>query len=723
VLLVVLLVPLAVVGLGLGGAAALTSSCKLSTLHPSDIGENTFVYASDGSLLGAIPAERNRQPVPLWDMSPWLRKATVAIEDRRFYKHGGVDYEGIARALWHDLKAGRVVEGGSTITQQLVRDMYISRKVTLHRKLEEACLAIKLSKKWSKDRILQTYLNRVYYGSHAYGVEAAAETYFSRHARNLSLDQAAVLAGLPQQPSRFNPFEQPGRALDRRDEVLRAMLANGDITRRQYRRAIGHRDITLKRGTLYTQIHEPYFFGYVRAELVKHYGEQVVRFGGLRVRTTIDRRLQVLSRKAVWGTLTAPTDPAAAIVSIDPANGYIRAMTSVAPTLKRSEFNLAAQARRQAGSTFKTFVLATAIARGINPATTSYLSAPLSYPVPRTSQVWDVSTYDHTYKGPISIERATLASDNTVYARLTLDMGARNVAAMAHRLGVRTHLAPVPSLGLGSIAVSPLEMASAYATLAAGGVYSTPTAITKVIRPDGSVDTSWGSPKRRRVISDGVAAEVTRVLAENVQSGTGIAANFGRPAAGKTGTTENHADAWFCGYTPQLSTTVWVGYPRAEIPMLSVHGISVAGGTFPAEIWRKFMQAALGGLPYRDFPAATEPVVWRPFSGHYAFAGSGYDSRSTSTPYYGNGGASNGGSSGNGYSSGSTTVPAPQPSPVPTPPPSPATPPPPPASPPPVAPPPAAPPPVVAPPPPPVSPPPVIAPGPPPVQPPTPPAH
>jgi penicillin-binding protein 1A len=249
-----------------------------------------------------------------------------------------------------------------------------------------------------------------------------------------------------------------------------------------------------------------------------------------------------------------------------------------------------------------------------------------------------VSTYDHTYLGSVSIERATLSSDNTVYARLTVDLGPENVARMAHTLGVRTELQPVPSIGLGSIGVSPLEMASAYATLAARGVYTPPHAITKVVLPGGVVDKRWNRSHRRRVIPDGVAYEVTKILEENVQSGTGVAAAIGRPAAGKTGTTENHADAWFCGYTPDLTTAVWVGYPRAEVPMESVHGIAVAGGTFPAEIWHRFMAPALAGTPPRGWAL---PAIWptyRPWHGRYQFGGASSDSLQqtpTPTPYYG----------------------------------------------------------------------------------------
>jgi penicillin-binding protein 1A len=623
-----------VTAIGFGGAAAIRSSCSLGSLEPAALGHNSFVYAADGQLLGSIPSVRNRQPVPLENMSPWLRQATVAIEDRRYYQHGGVDYEGIARALWKDLRAGRVVEGGSTITQQLVRTLYIAdRERTLERKLKEACLAIKLSEAWSKDRILTAYLNHVYYGNRAYGVEAAAQTYFSRRARNLNLNQSALLAGLTQAPSAYDPIDSPERALNRRDAVLRAMLENGNISRREYRRAIADRDLGLKPGTLYSRIRQPYFFSFVREQLVDRYGEKRVQSGGLRVYTTIDPRLQRLAEQAIRDTLYYASDPASAVVSIDPRTGAIRAMTGVIPGRSNNQFNLAAQARRQAGSTFKTFVLTTAVARGIDPSSTSYLSAPFHYEPSDGSEDWDVSTYSHSYLGTVSIESATLASDNTVYARLTLDLGPGSVAGMARSLGVRTPLSPVPSVGLGSISVSPLDMASAYATLAGEGIYSRPRAITKVVLPGGRVDKHWGKSHRKRVISDGTAYEVTQILEENIESGTGTAAAIGRPAAGKTGTTDDHADAWFCGYTPDLATTVWVGYPSAEIPMESVHGISVAGGTFPAEIWRRFMSPALATTPATDWREPTVWPVWQSWDGTYQYSGGSYDEYSDDYDY------------------------------------------------------------------------------------------
>jgi len=690
-----------VVAAGFGGAAAFEKSCSLSELRPVSTGPqggpaNSFVYAANGSLLGAIPAEKNRQPVALSQISPWMGKATVAIEDKRFYRHGGVDYRGIVRAAVKDLRAGRVVQGGSTITQQLVRNLYISRQRTLKRKLKEACLAIKLARNKPKDWILGSYMNAVYYGNHAYGIEAAAQTYFSRRASKLTLDQSALIAGLPQAPSVFDPIHRPLDALERRDQVLRAMLENGALTRRQFVSAMSDRKLHLVPGRLYSLIREPYFFSYVRDQLIAEYGANTVRTGGLKVYTTIDPRLQAAARRAIVGTLYSRTDPASALVSIDPSTGAIKAMTAVTPGRTGNQFNLVAQAKRQAGSTFKMFVLAAAVDQGINPETTYYVSGPFHYQPDPYSPAWDVSTYDHTYLGSTSIENATLHSDNTVFAQLTLDVGPAKVAAMAHRLGVRSPLttkegAYVPSLGLGSIPVSPLDLASAYTTLAAGGIYSKPMAIRKVVLGSGREDTDagWGEPERKRVISQGVAYTVTQILEHNVQYGTGTGANFGRPAAGKTGTTDNYADAWFCGYTPNLAATVWIGYPRGEIPMLNVHGIAVSGPTFPATIWKSFMIAATGRTRAVDFRVPSVLPTWHSFTrGQYAVG-----TYSPPPSYY----YDSGGSSGSPPPPPPPPPPAPHqktPSPPPPPPPTPPPPPPPPpTSPPPTPPPPPPPPP------------------------------
>jgi penicillin-binding protein 1A len=552
-----------------------------------------------------------------------------------------------------------------------VRNLYIKEKSqTLGRKATEACLAIKLAREKSKTWILNAYMNQVYYGNHAYGIEAAAQTYFSKPARELTLNQSALLAGLPQAPSVFDPFQRPAQAIARRDEVLRAMLANGNITSSQYANAVAKRNLRLKAGRLYSHIREPYFFGYVREELQRQYGANTVRSGGLKVYTTIDPRLQRFALDAIKRTLPYSSDPAAAIVSINPHNGAIRAMTEVSPGNPKNQVNFASSARRQPGSTFKTIVLTTAISQGISPSTT-YLSAPFKYDPTETGScdtnpptAWCPQTYDHSYIGPTSIENATLRSDNSVYARLSLDVGPENIADIAYRLGVRTDLmtgdgAYVPSMGLGSRVVTPMDMASVYSTLAAGGVYSKPMAIRKVILPGGKIDTEagWGVPQRKRAVPDWVAAEVVRILEENMTSGTGVGAYFGKTSAGKTGTTDNYADAWFCGFTPGLEATIWIGYPRGEIPMTSVHGISVSGPTFPATIWKLFMERAANLAPFpKEFHTPKTSPVWITHKLQYALTG-GYYSQSSSGSYSSGGQTTT--SSGNDSADGFSQVPGP----------------------------------------------------------------
>ena len=618
--MLVVLLPVVALATAAGGIYAFSSSCDLGSLRPVNTGANSFVYASDGSLLGAIPAEQNRTPVPRSRISPWMAKATVAIEDRRFYQHGGVDPIGILRAIVDDIRARHIVEGGSTITQELVRNLYLSREQTLSRKIVEACLAIKLSRSWSKDRILTAYLNEVYYGNHSYGIQAAAETYFSEPASRLTLEQAALLAGLPQAPSIYDPFHDAADALARRNQVLYAMRQNGDIDGETYVAAVGDRSLHLKPGSAYSRIKEPYFFGYVEDLLQEAYGANTVRSGGLKVVTTIDPTLQAAARTAIEHILTAKTDPASAIVAIDPKTGAIRAMTAVTPGNDSNQFNFVTSAHRQPGSTFKTITLAAAVAAGMDPFNTFYLSAPFYY----APLKWKVETYEHTYSGVESVANSTVQSDNTVYARLALDVGPENIVAMAQKLGVRSPLPAVPSLTLGSVGVTPLDMASAYATLAAGGIYSKPMAITKVVLPNGKVDTQtgWGRPQQDRVIPDWVASTVTKVLENNMLYGTGTGAHVaGHTDAGKTGTTDNYADAWFSGYTPFLEATVWMGYPQAEIPMLDVHGITVSGPTFPASIWHLFMSSVIGSSKDVPFPPPSSQPSWVTWRGRYEYSG------------------------------------------------------------------------------------------------------
>jgi penicillin-binding protein 1A len=598
-----------------GGAVYFSSSCDLSTLRPVRQADNSLVYGANGSLIGVLPAVENRTGVGRDAISAWMPKATVAIEDRRFYQHGGIDPLGILRAFVADLSAGHIVQGGSTITQELVRNLYLSREQTLQRKVVEACLAIKLARAWPKSKILTAYLNDVYYGNHAYGIEAAAETYFSVPASRLTLEQAALIAGLPQAPSYYDPVHNPAAALARRDEVLHALWQSKDVTEAQYAAATHDRSLHLRPSSAYAS-GEPYFVGYVENLLQETYGAATVRAGGLKIYTTIEPRLQRAAVRALATELHGRHDPAGALVSIDPATGAIRAMAGVTPGMSAGEFNLATAAERQAGSTFKPIVLAAAVADGMNPWSTRYLSAPFYYPPLH----WHVRTYDGTYDGPETVAGATLQSDNTVYARLAIDVGPGSIVSMAQKLGVQTPLQAAPSLALGTGAVTPLDMASVYATLAAGGVYSKPLAIRRVVFPGDKVGGGWGQPQRTRVVPDWVAATVTNVLEENMLHGTGVGAHVpGRVDAGKTGTTDDYADAWFCGYTPSLEATVWIGYPRGEIPMLDVHGATVSGPTLPATAWRLFMERADAVTSTAAFAAPVSPARFAPWTGRYSY--------------------------------------------------------------------------------------------------------
>jgi penicillin-binding protein 1A len=627
-LLGVLVVLVCIIIAGLAGVgyiiAIAATGPDLDELKPVDKGESSAVYAADGSLLGYVQSDIVRQPKSFDYMPPELRQATVAIEDERFYEHGGVDPEGIVRAAVKNVTSGSTVQGGSTITQQLVRALYIQDpQRDYKRKIREAKLAQELEDKHSKRWILEQYMNDVPYGTvggrTALGAEAASQVFFAKHASKLTLDQAALLAGLPQAPSQYNPFQNPQAAVQRRNEVLQKMSDNGFISQSRANAAM-QKGLGLKRGNLYTKRREPYFFDYVEQLLIERYGVGVYRKGGLKVYTTIDPALQKAGRETIDRTLYLKTDPASAIVSIDPHNGYIRAMAS-SGTYNDRTFNLAAQGHRQPGSTFKTMVLTTAILQGVDPEKTYYTSKPLHLQIPGYG-TWNVKTYGGTYQGTVNLVKATLTSDNSVYAQLDVDLGPKKVAETAHRLGVTTKLDGVPSEGLGGLrlGVSPLEMARAYATLASGGIRHKPIAIRKVKFADGKSD-NFTSDKGKRVMTDGEAYEVTQILKKNIQAGTGTKAQvIGCPAAGKTGTTDNFNDAWFDGYTPDLATAVWVGYPNALKEMTNVHGIAVNGGSFPTQIWGEYMKIAKGSN-CNDFPQPKVPFKGSAFHGEHSASG------------------------------------------------------------------------------------------------------
>jgi penicillin-binding protein 1A len=594
---------------------------SLATCKPIDKGGNTVIYAADGSKLGTVASPQVRSLVSIERVPKSVQLATVAIEDQRFYQHDGLDYEGILRAAVKDLEAGEAVEGGSTITQQLVRNLCIENpQRTLERKIEEAQLAIEYAERHSREEILGSYLNVASYGTvegtTAVGVGAASEVFFSKPVWKLRLPEAALLAGLPQAPSEYNPLLAPKAAKARRNQVLRQMAKLGYVSEERARTVMAG-GLRVNLDESYFEHREPYFFDYVESRLIDEYGANTVRRGGLEVHTTIEPELQEVGLEAMRSALPYSTDPSSALVSIDPRNGHIRAMVS-SSNYEESKFNLASQGHRQPGSTFKTFVLTTAIRQGIDPYSTYYTSKPLDLYLPQWGH-WTVHTADEGYLGTVNLQQATVASDNTVFAQLDLDVGPAAVAATAHQMGITSPLDGIPAEGIGGlrIGVSPLEMSSAYATLAGGGLHREPVAVARVVFPNGHVDRPEAS-KPRQAVSPAAAWEVTRLLHDNITEGTGTAAYTGCAGqAGKTGTTDEYTDAWFAGYQPNLSTVVWVGYPESnDISMSSVHGRTVFGGTFPAEIWHSLYAGA--GVPCEEFEEPSQQISWAPFYGRYA---------------------------------------------------------------------------------------------------------
>jgi penicillin-binding protein 1A len=710
VVLLVLGSVLALGGLGFGiwVMSVAADAPPISQLQPVDVGQNSVVFAADGTKLGYIQSDTARTPVPLEEIPDDLQNATIATEDARFREHHGVDLEGVVRAAFDNLKAGKTVQGGSTITMQLARNLYITDpQRDLERKIREAKIATELEDAHSKEWILNEYLNTASYGTvngrTAVGVEAASKIYFSKPVDRLDLGQSALLAGIPQSPSLYNPLQNPRGAIARRNDVLDHMADQDYISDAEAESAKAS-PLETHPSNQYSTIREPYFFDYVQQQLIERYGVNTVRKGGLKVFTTVYPELQEAARSAIENNLYYSSDPSAAVVSIDPSTGYVRAMAS-SGAYRDQQFNLAAQGHRQPGSAFKPFALTTAVRRGIDPETTYYTSKPLSLNLPEWGH-WEVATYGESYSGTISLAEATLHSDNTVYAQLALDLGPESVADTAHDMGITTNLDGIPAETLGGLrlGVSPLEMADAYATLASYGMHNEPIAIRKVVFPDGHVDDT-GKPKRDRVFQDGVAYEVTQILEDNVDSGTGTAAQTDCGyEAGKTGTTDDFNDAMFVGYTPQLTTAVWVGYPDELRSMTSVHGISVAGGTFPAMIWHDYMEVALHRAEINkgdfcpSFPEPENPVEWIPFHGAYTSGSSssscsyggvtgsgsteGSYSCSSSSSYspsydydYGSSDTSSGSDEG-AYAPGVGQKPTPSPKPNPTPTPPPAAPPP-----------------------------------------------
>ena len=567
------------------------------------VAQATRIYSADGRLLARLYLQ-NRDVVPISEISTDLVDGIVAVEDERYYQHPGVDPVGIIRAVVTNVTGGDR-QGASTITQQYIRATLLldeRTQMTLARKVREAYLAMELEKRYSKREILEMYLNTIYLGESAYGAQAAARTYFGTSARELTLAQAALIAGLAQSPSRLDPYDNPDGAVARRNEVLGRMLFNKYITKEQYDQAIAT-PLELKRVTdpLDGIYYAPYYVAHVKKVLQAQFTPSVVFQGGLTVYTTLDTRLQDMAEKSAHSKFNHPKDPEVALVAIDPRNGYVKAMVG-GRSYAKNKFNMATQAHRQPGSSFKMFVLVTALEQGMPPWFDVDSSSPAV--IPSKPKAWTVDNSEGSGHGMMSLETATHLSVNTVFARVAWEIGIKNIAKTAARMGIKTPIPNYPSIALGAQNVTPYEMASAYTTLANSGVHYDPIVVTKVVDRTGATIFE-ARPKGTQAVKPGIAYVANDILKGVITQGTASRAGIGRPAAGKTGTSQSNRDVWFVGYTPQLCTAVWVGYPTERT--IIVDGSKAFGGTVAAPIWASFMKKALAGVPKRDFPKAKEP--------------------------------------------------------------------------------------------------------------------
>jgi penicillin-binding protein 1A len=580
--------------------------------------QTTFIFDANGQRLAALSAGENREVLAFADIPVILQSAVVAAEDRRFYKHRGLDPVGLGRALWQDIRTNSR-QGGSTITQQYVKNVYVGRELTLSRKLKEAAIAVKLEQKLSKDQILERYLNTIYFGRGAYGVQAASRAYYGVGVSKLDLPKAAYLAAVIRSPENTDALRDPEVAKRRRDSVLTAMVATGSITEGQATAAMavpldgpgGIRPRNV-RGTVYDypKIGTQWFVDAVRKELVDRFGEQVVQTQGLKVKTSLDLKIQKRAYESAYRELLPDADdPAAAVVVLD-HQAHVKALVG-GRSWDESKVNLALGTAgggegRAAGSTFKPFVLAAMLRNGFSLESAFRGPAKMTIPSDDGGDDWVVRNTNGDSYGTTNMADATRLSINTVFAQAVTseDIGPDRVAEVAELAGITSPLAKVPSIALGTSNVSPLEMANAYLTFANHGVRSTPSFVLSVTTADGRrlpID----PPPTTEAFTAEEADAVTNVLRGVVRNGTGRAAAVrGREIAGKTGTTNDYRDAWFVGYTPKecCVTAVWMGYPDTQRAMTNVHGIKVSGGTLPARLFSRVMAAASG--PGGSFPKA-----------------------------------------------------------------------------------------------------------------------
>ena len=567
--------------------------------------QTTRVYAGDGTTLLAEFYLQDRQPVKLAEVSGTVIEATLATEDERFYDHGAIDVIGIARALVNNLtneEGG--LQGASTITQQLVRNTVLSEEATdisVKRKLREAQLALELESVYSKDEILNLYLNTINYGDNCYGIQAAARHYFQKNASELSLVEAAALVGIPQSPTAYTPTVDPDACWERRNVVLQRMLECGYIDQGTYDEAV-NAPLELNAAperSIDGIFAYPYFTSYVRDTLLENYSTQLVYEGGLTVYTTLDIGMQQKADEACAEQLSwLDGDIEASLVAIDPDNGFIKCMVG-GRDFYADQYNLATQAQRQPGSSFKAFTLTTALKQGINPSTLIDASGPAQL------DNWHVENWENESYGIITIQNAFAISSNTAFARLIKQVGPQNVANTAYSMGITSELDAVDSLTLGTSGVTTLEMADAYATFATGGLHRDATAITSVVDRDGNVIYEW-EDQPVQALDREVACAAIKVMKTVFTQGTATSAQLytGQEAAGKTGTSENYRDHWLVGYTPQLSCAVWIGSREERaIPGLNCN-----------YLWQSFMSRALEGSDIEAFPTAADPTYDNPWN-------------------------------------------------------------------------------------------------------------
>jgi penicillin-binding protein 1A len=595
-LFVVLLFAGVVAGIVTSYSKDLPDINRMADYQPS---RSTRVFARDGTLLANL-FRQNRIWVSIDSIPVFVRNAFVATEDRNFYNHHGVDLGGIARAAYADWRHEQF-QGASTITQQLARKLFLTDEVALSRKIEEALLAIEIERYYTKNEILERYLNIIYYGSGAYGIEAAAHTYFGTDVGHLTIGQAALLAGMPAAPSAYSPYVNLERAKERQRHVLERMVASGYITAEQARveaarplRLIGDRPTGLQ------SYKYPYFTTYVNHIIESQFGSKAVYEGGLQVYTTLDPALQRLGQDAVnWGITRSKAEgigaSEGALVALRPSTGEILALVGGAGGFSLdNQFNRAWQARRQPGSSFKVYVYTAAIDSGM-PPTTILEDTPVSYPAGDGTR-WAPTDDDNRFYGAMTMRYALAQSRNVVAVKLAEQIGIDKVIEYAKRMGVTSPLEADLSLALGSSVVSPLDMAAGYATLANQGIHIDPSPLRLVRDSLGTPILDNTYPQATEVISAGTAYVMTSMLEGVIQHGTGYPnADIGRPAAGKTGTTSDFRDAWFVGYTPDLVAAVWIGNDNYKRMRESY------GGNIPARIWARFMKAALAKTPKHDF--------------------------------------------------------------------------------------------------------------------------